>query len=70
MEKEEIRLIIDAQRNFFASGITLDTEYRLEILRKLRSLIILHEQDIVDALWKHFPTCNQYWLNLISWISG
>jgi aldehyde dehydrogenase (NAD+) len=54
MEKEEISLIIDSQRRFFATGKTLKTEYRLEILKKLRSLIILHEQDIIDALWKDF----------------
>jgi aldehyde dehydrogenase (NAD+) len=54
MEKEDIRLIIDAQRKFFATGKTLDTGYRLEILKKLRSLIILHEHDIVEALWRDF----------------
>jgi len=54
MEKEEIGLIIEAQRKFFATGKTFDIGYRLEILKKLRSLIILHEQDIVDALWKDF----------------
>ncbi len=54
MEKEEISLIIEAQRKFFAAGKTLNSEYRLEILKKLRSLIILHEQDIVEALWKDF----------------
>jgi aldehyde dehydrogenase (NAD+) len=54
MEKEEIHLIIDAQRKFFASGKSLDAKYRLRILKELRSLIILHEQDIVDALWKDF----------------
>ena len=54
MEKEEIKLIIDAQRNFFSKGKTLSPEYRIEILKKLRVLIISHEQDIVDALWKDF----------------
>jgi aldehyde dehydrogenase (NAD+) len=54
MEKEEIRLIIDKQRKYFESGKTSDVRYRLEILKKLRSLIILHEQDIADALWKDF----------------
>ena len=54
MEKEEILFIIDAQRKFFASGKTLNTEFRLTILKKLRSLIIKHEQEIVDALWKDF----------------
>jgi len=54
MEKEEIRLIIEAQRRFFATGKTLDVSYRIEILKKLRSLIISHEKEIVDALWKDF----------------
>lgn len=54
MEKEDIRLIIEAQRKYFASGKTLNIRSRLDILKKLRSLIILHEQDIVDALWKDF----------------
>jgi aldehyde dehydrogenase (NAD+) len=54
MEKEEIRLIIEAQRKFFATGKTFETKYRLDILKKLRALIILHEQEIVDAMWKDF----------------
>jgi aldehyde dehydrogenase (NAD+) len=54
MEKEEIRLIIEAQKNFFASGKTSDIKYRIAILKKLRSLILLHEQDIVNALWEDF----------------
>jgi len=54
MEREEIRLIIENQRKFFATGKTFDVSYRLEVLKKLRSLIILQEQEIVDALWKDF----------------
>ena len=54
MEKEEIQLIFDTQQRFFATGETLNTEYRIKILKKLRFLIISHEQDIVDALWKDF----------------
>jgi aldehyde dehydrogenase (NAD+) len=54
MEKEEIGSIIETQRKFFATGKTLRSEYRLDILKKLRSLILLHEQDIIDALWKDF----------------
>jgi aldehyde dehydrogenase (NAD+) len=54
MEKEAIQLIIDSQRNFFASGKTLDTKYRIAVLRKLQSLIILYEKDILDALWNDF----------------
>ncbi len=54
MEKEEIRSIIESQRKFFASGKTLDIKYRLEILKKLRSVILDHEKDIIDAIWKDF----------------
>jgi aldehyde dehydrogenase (NAD+) len=54
MEKEEIRSIIESQRKFFASGKTLDIKYRQEILKKLRSVILDHEKDIIDAIWKDF----------------
>jgi aldehyde dehydrogenase (NAD+) len=54
MEKEEIKLIIDAQRIFFKTGKTQDIRYRIEILKKLRALIIFHEKEIVDSLWQDF----------------
>lgn len=54
MEKEEIGLILDNQRKFFVSGKTLDITYRLETLKKLRSLILSHEQELMDALHKDF----------------
>jgi aldehyde dehydrogenase (NAD+) len=59
MEKEEIGLILEIQQKFFVSGKTLDIEYRLDILRKLRSLILSREQEIKDALWDDFhkPEC-------------
>ncbi len=54
MEKEEIGLILENQRNFFATGKTLNINYRLEILKELRSLIIRFEDEITEALWKDF----------------
>jgi aldehyde dehydrogenase (NAD+) len=54
MEKEEIRRIIEEQRNFIATRKTLNISYRLEVLRKLRSLIIEKEKEISEALWKDF----------------
>lgn len=54
METEEINIILENQRRFFASGKTLDISYRIEILKKLRSLIIENEQDIVASLSKDF----------------
>lgn len=54
MEKEAISLILEAQRKFFATGTTFDVKYRLGMLKKLRSLIIRHEPEITEALWKDF----------------
>ena len=50
MDKEEIRLILENQKKFFASGKTLDINYRLENLKKLKSLILSHENELIDAL--------------------
>jgi aldehyde dehydrogenase (NAD+) len=54
MEKEEISLVLKRQREFFATGKTFDVNYRIEVLKKLRSIITEQEQQIVDALWKDF----------------
>jgi aldehyde dehydrogenase (NAD+) len=54
MEKEAIQLIFESQRKFFASEKTLDINYRIEVLKKLRSLIIFYEKEILDALWDDF----------------
>jgi aldehyde dehydrogenase (NAD+) len=54
MNKEEIGLILENQKKFFASGKTLDINYRLENLKKLRSLILSHEEELCEALSKDF----------------
>ena len=54
MEREEITSIIESQRKFFATGKTFDINFRIEVLKKLRSLIIGNEKAIVDAIWKDF----------------
>lgn len=54
MDKEEISLILKRQREFFATGKTFNVNFRIEVLKKLRSLIIEHEPRIVDALCKDF----------------
>lgn len=59
MEKEQINLILAEQREFFSSGATLDISYRISVLKKLRTLLMAHKQDIIEALWKDFhkPAC-------------
>ncbi len=54
MDREEIRLIINAQKKFLASGKTSQVKYRIAMLKKLRSLIIEYEQEIIKALWDDF----------------
>ena len=48
----DIRHIVDAQRTFFRSGTTLDVEWRLRQLRKLRDAVISHEKEFEEALHK------------------
>ena len=43
--------IVASQRTYFRSHETLDIEFRLEMLRKLRKAIITHEKSLTDALF-------------------
>jgi aldehyde dehydrogenase (NAD+) len=54
MEKDTIQLVLEKQRKYFATGKTHDVEFRIEILKKLRSLIRQHESEIREALWNDF----------------
>ena len=54
MEKEEIGIILAAQRKFFSSGATRNIKYRLSILKKLRSLMLEHENEVKEALYRDF----------------
>ena len=52
MKASEINDIVKQQRNYFASGITLDVDYRIQMLRKLQSCIQNHEAEINEAIRK------------------
>jgi aldehyde dehydrogenase (NAD+) len=54
MDKENIGTILEKQKRFFISGKTLDINYRLENLKKLRSLILSHEKELSEALNRDF----------------
>jgi aldehyde dehydrogenase (NAD+) len=54
METETIQSIIASQRKFFSTGKTLDIKFRLEVLKKLRTLILQHENEITEAIWSDF----------------
>lgn len=50
--QEDIQRIVDKQKSFFKTGKTLDVNWRIEQLKKLRSAIIAHEKDMADAMAK------------------
>lgn len=48
----DVAEIVKKQRDYFNSGKTLDINFRLAQLKKLRQLIVDNEQAILDALYK------------------
>lgn len=50
MTQQEIQTILEKQRNYFATGATLPVSARISALKKLRSYIKEHEQEISNAL--------------------
>lgn len=52
MNENEIKKIIDGQRDFFYSGATLDINYRIQSLKKLKACILRYEDRINAAIKK------------------
>lgn len=50
MEKEQIKAIVEKQRQFFSSGATLPVEKRIMYLRRIKDYIIENEAKIAEAL--------------------
>lgn len=50
MTEQEIQLILERQRKYFATGATLPVSTRISALKKLKSYIKAHEQEITEAL--------------------
>ena len=50
MNDNDIRSIIDKQRDFFATGATYDINYRIRALKKLKKYINDHIDELNDAL--------------------
>ena len=48
----DIERIVEAQRAFFRTGTTLDVDWRLNQLRRLRDAVIAREKEFEDALYK------------------
>lgn len=52
MTEQEISIILEKQRQFFATGTTIPVDFRLAQLKKLKTAMIRHEQDLHLALKK------------------
>ena len=52
-----IETIVNNQRDFFCTHATLDVEYRIKYLKRLRECITNHEQDILVALKEDLGKC-------------
>ncbi len=49
---ETVKELVDRQRMFFRSGKTLDIDWRIEQLRKLKTALQVNERKLTDALTK------------------
>ena len=52
MTEQEIKQIVDRQRTFFYTGATLDINFRIQALKKLKACIIHYENEINEAIKK------------------
>ena len=50
MKQQQIDLILEKQRKYFQSGITLSVKFRIEMLKRLRNTIKKYEKEIEEAL--------------------
>ncbi len=62
MNAEEIKKIVDTQRKFFLTGRTLDVDYRMRALDRLKGCILKYEDQIHAALKKDLgkSACESY----------
>lgn len=50
MNFEKIQTLVESQRKFFKSNATLDVNFRIEQLKKLKAAMKIYEKEITDAL--------------------
>ena len=50
ISQEEVKSIVEKQRQFFKTNATLDLNYRIDALKKLKAMVIAHEKDMQEAL--------------------
>jgi len=55
----DIKKLVDRQKEFFRSGVTLDIDWRKGQLRRLRAAIIRNESKLVNALMQDLGRCEE-----------
>ena len=50
--QEQIHALVEAQRDFFRTGKTLDIKWRIEQLKKLKQAVIDHREALEEALYE------------------
>lgn len=50
MDEQAMEAVISKQREFFLAGKTLEVEFRIQQVRKLREAVLRREQQLLDAL--------------------
>ena len=50
MSGEQIRELLEKQRNYYKSGVTIPVKYRIEQLKKLYSTVRKYQKEVNDAL--------------------
>lgn len=50
MTEMEMKTIVDEQRSYFYTGATLNPDFRVEALKRLKACILQHEQEIHEAI--------------------
>ena len=50
--QETVHSIVEKQRQFFRTGVTLDVNWRIEQLKKLKQAVIDHRELLEKALWE------------------
>lgn len=59
MNEKQLQELIARQRRFYASGVTKSYKYRQKTLASLKSAILRHEKELLEALKKIWEKANQ-----------
>ena len=64
MTQAEIKQLIQKQRTFFHSDATLDVEYRIHALQKLKACILKYENEINIAIRADLGMCFESYMHV------